>query len=499
MVDAVLMGRAFDQNGDGRVDSGADFWTAYAFHTRDVILQSAVDYMQLIRILKSFDGVRRWGFDVNGDGQPDLAGDFDGDGRVDVGGEASISMSGASLGGIMSTVLGGAEPWLDTAVPISGGGGLTDVGLRSIQRGVKEAVNLRMMGPLLISLLSGTGALELWQYVPDLNGLGRARMAVLDRRRISEGDTVVARNLRSGEHRCGRVAADGLFRVAVPSDEGDPLRLEVYPGPLPPEPRTGCRPPADASPAFAVDALDFDVIFQGRAWARRSPLVALGDGFGLRRASPELRRFTAIAQTALDPADPVNWAPFFERRDLEYGTGEKVRTRVLVLNTIGDMNVPMSTGAAISRAAGFVPFSERDPRWNKTPNQVLIDTGALQATERIGWHLNAAGEPVLMDVEHLSLLHGGVDGYDVPRLDPPLRLIGPSARAGGVTGTLFPFAKPQGQHGFDLPNPTAPFDLGTLMVNLIGRYAATRGEKLDLDPCQLDSSCAWIPRASDVP
>jgi hypothetical protein len=501
MVDAVLSGRAFDQNGDGRVDSGADFWTAYAFHTRDVILQSAVDYMQLVRILKSFDGVRRWDFDVDGDGRNELAGDFDGDGRIDVGGAASISMSGASLGGIMSTVLGGAEPWLDTAVPISGGGGLPDIGLRSTQGGVKEAVNLRMMGPLLLSLRSDAGELELWQYVPDLNGLGRARLASLDRQRISAGDTVVARNLRSGEHRCGRVAADGLFRVAVPSDEGDPLRIEVYPAPLPAEARTGCRVPPDVerSPSVVVDTLGFDVLFQERAWARGSPLVALGDGFGLRRASPEMRRFTAIAQIALDPADPVNWAPYFERRDLEYGTGEKVRTRALVLNTIGDMSVPMSTGAAISRAAGFIPFSERDPRWNKTPNQVLIDTGALQATERIGWHVNSAGESVLMDVEHLSLLRGGVDGFDVPRLEPPLRLVARSPRVEGVTGTLFPFVNPRGQHGFDLPDPTAAFDLGSLMVNLIGRYAATRGQELELAPCQVDSSCPWIARPPDTP
>ena len=77
--------RAYDHTNDQVSDSGADFWTAYLFHTRDVVRQSALDYMQLIRVLRGFDGNRRFDFDVNDDGEKDLAGDFDGDGVVDVG------------------------------------------------------------------------------------------------------------------------------------------------------------------------------------------------------------------------------------------------------------------------------------------------------------------------------------------------------------------------------------------------------------------------------
>ncbi len=104
--------RALDWDNDGIVDSGADFWTSYIFHTRDMVRQSAVDYMQLIRLLRSFDGSTKWQFDVNADGDKtdDLAGDFDGDGVVDVGGSAPMNMTGGSLGGIMSTVMAGSEP-----------------------------------------------------------------------------------------------------------------------------------------------------------------------------------------------------------------------------------------------------------------------------------------------------------------------------------------------------------------------------------------------------
>src|SRR5439155_21923143 len=86
--------------------------------------------------------------------------------------------------------------------------------------------------------------------------------------------------------------------------------------------------------------------FQDRHLTAGDPLVALGDGVGMRRGSPEIRRFMGLAQTALDAADPASFAPNFEKRLLTYGTGEEVRTRALIFSTIGDMNVPMATGAA---------------------------------------------------------------------------------------------------------------------------------------------------------
>ena len=164
--------RAFDQNGDGIPDSGADFWTSYIFHTRDVVRQSAIDYMQLIRVLRSFDGVKTWKY-PSATKREGLAGDFDGDGVIDIGGSAPIHMTGGSLGGIMSGMMSGAEPQLDVSIPVSGGGGLPDIGLRSIQGGVGEAVNLRMMGPLLLTLKNTAGTMDLWQYLPQLERLGQ--------------------------------------------------------------------------------------------------------------------------------------------------------------------------------------------------------------------------------------------------------------------------------------------------------------------------------------
>ncbi|MCA9615147.1 MAG: hypothetical protein KC586_20470, partial [Myxococcales bacterium] len=52
-ANAILDGRAEDIDGDGLVDSGVNFWTAYVFHTRDVVRQSVLDHMRVIQILRS--------------------------------------------------------------------------------------------------------------------------------------------------------------------------------------------------------------------------------------------------------------------------------------------------------------------------------------------------------------------------------------------------------------------------------------------------------------
>ncbi|GMU62242.1 MAG: hypothetical protein AMXMBFR34_40050 [Myxococcaceae bacterium] len=495
MFDALVKNdRAIDWNADGIKDSAADFWTAYILHTRDVVRQTSIDYMQLVRVLRGFDGLKTWRYDGNKDGKEDLAGDFNGDGVIDVGGTAAINITGGSLGGIMSAMMSGLEPQLDVAVPVSGGAGLPDIGVRSIQGGVREAVNLRMLGPLLVTLKdSATGTLELWTELPDLNDLGRRKLATVDQP-LNEGDTAVLFNLTSGEHRCFRVGAGGLLRAAISSDEGDDYKLSVYAGALPPKERDGCSVPDDAVPYWTADKTGFAFKWQGVDHAAGEQLKALGDGFGLRRQSPEIRRFMGLAQLAIEQGDPVNYVPFSEkRRILRFGTGEEVATRMMVCNTIGDMNVPVATGTAIARAAGTIELFEKDPRYGKTENRVLIDTGTIDAVERNGPWKDSMGRDVHMDIEVLSALSGSDDGFDVPRLNPPLRLVKDSERIGGKVGVLFPMVVPTGRHGFDPPDPSLSFDLGSVMMNMLGRYMQTGGMELPMEACMEDNSCSWIP------
>lgn len=489
--------RAFDQTGDVKPDSGADYWTAYAVHTRDMVRQSTVDYLRLVQVLQTFDGTTRWEWDVNRDGVKDLAGDFDGDGVIDVGAASKLSMGGGSLGGIMSALVGGTEPHVGVVVPISAGAGFAEIGKRAAPGGVKEAVSLRMMGPLLITEKSADG-LELWQYLPNGNNRGRVKVGPV-KATLVEGDTAVITNLVSKEWRCARVQKDGLLRATVSSDEGNALKLDFYSGVLAPKRPEGCALPKEQLPYLSITTFGVDAKWQGRDIAKGAPLIALGDGFGLKRGTPELRRFIGFAQTLLDASDPVNFAPNYQRRILEYGNGERVRTRALIMNTVGDPVVPVAAGTALARSAGYLDLTSRDPRYNKTVNQVLVDSHIIEGVSRTSPYLNSRGQHVLMDIENLSSTVPVNDGFDVPRLNPPLRHVFPSATVGGTVGVLYPMPSPTGRHGFELPDPKKTWDDGTYLVNLLARYLASDGTVVSFDGCQHTSSCSWIAQPVSGP
>ena len=484
----IVEGRALDQNADGKLDSGVDFWTAYLFHTRDNVRQTGVDLFQVIRVLKSFDGQKTWKYDANQDGQPDLAGDLDGDGKVDIGGAAPIHLVGGSLGGIISSYVGGLEPHVETVIPIIGGGGLADIGTRSSLSGVRDAMVLRMMAPLVL-LRDGV----VYEAVPDLVEYKELKVGTLTKT-PAVGSLAVLRNLSSGEWRCARVQANGRLRVAVPSDKGHKLELSFYEGELAPKEREGCVP--EGEPVERLGTFAQDVKFQGTTYAAGSDFIAVTDGFGLRRGNPELRRMLGLAQVALEGADPANTAPFMHgERTLTYGTGDTVSTRAFYINTNGDPGVPTAAGVMMARAAGLVNWKDVDARYGKSVDQLLLDTGTVEGTESSMRWLNSMGQPVLMDIDDLAGLSTAGDGFDVPRLNPPLRIVrqNTAAQGGGKSAILFPMMEPLGVHGFPQPKPERPFDLGALLISQMVRYLATNGQELDFDPCQLDWSCSWLP------
>ena len=251
---SIAHNRARDLNNDGRPDSGGDFWTADIFHTRDIVRQSVVDHMQLIRMMRSWDGVKRFpdkvdendpfvkarrdlvaGFDANQDGKGEIAGDFNGDGIVDLGGEQPYYAWGASLGGILSPILAGIEPAVRAGAPNSGGAGLLDIGHRSTQGGVPEAVILPLLGPALIGrperkwdsstnewIFDGTVHLE-W-LATSVNSAVYTHFATIEG--VAEGDRITLRNLEREKHpeivdaktlKSHTIVRDGSFRTAIGS------------------------------------------------------------------------------------------------------------------------------------------------------------------------------------------------------------------------------------------------------------------------------------------
>lgn len=525
-MEATLTDRAFDQNGDGIKDSGADFWTGYMFHTRDVVRQTALDYMALIRLVRSFDGKRRWAHDVDGDGEPELAGDFDADGEVDIGLGSTLHMTGGSLGGIMTAVVAGIEPEITTAAPLVGGGSLGDIGFRSLQGGVREAVVLRVMGPVFTGTIQGeTDILDLKMVIPDLNDTERLDIGSIEG--VSVGDTVRFENVRTGEAGCGIVDGDGRVRGSVGCDVGDPIRIFAYNGHAL-EGGIDCQAKAGAEPYGVLDTFGLEVKFQQQILAEGEPLVALAEGIGKRRSSPGVRRFMSLAQVVLDPCDPGVLTEFIQRRPIHYpGTGQRTGAHLLAVTTMGDMNVPASGGVNLARSAGLIDFLSDDPRYQKSANQVLIETGTAEAVHIIGRYHDVDGNPVHIDVENFA------DGKDpwwdrVPRLDPPIRLVGPDVFCQGddklpcgQSGIIFPYPRPTGQHGFSFPagfpveglklckewctespdevaDPCGCgarefFDIGHFMFNTLGRYMASGGTKWDDGPCNGRDDCEDLP------
>lgn len=515
LIDAVFKGRALDQDGDGIADSGADFWTSYVFHTRDVVRQCALDHMQLIRILRTFDGKRRWKHDVNRDGEPELAGDFDADGRVDVGQGSRLVMAGGSLGGIMSSLLGGLEPELEAIVPISGGAGLGDVGIRSTQGAVKRAVILRLMSPLYVATVdSATGDTLVETIVPDLTTERTLPIATV-RGRVVPGDTMLVENLDNGQVGCGYVQPDGRARVSVESDLHDRTRLRFFSGRQLVTGSTDCELVKGAEASVTLDTFETPVEFQGRTFEAGAPLVALAEGMGMKRATPSLRRFIGLAQLVLDAGDPGTYARHLLQEPLVYpGTGQETATHALVVTTMGDMVVPASSGLTFGRAAGIIDFLKNHPGYRVPANQAVLDTYTAEAVHTYRRYTDPDGNGVHLDVEDFA---GGGDLYGdrIPRLDPPLRIgFDREDPLGGRSAAIFPYTIPTGLHGFQLPGQMLDdlrkqctagcpegescgcrdlqgFDIGTFMFNMLGRYLVTGGRELTADLCHARGDCAY--------
>jgi hypothetical protein len=276
-----------------------------------------------------------------------------------------------------------------------------------------------------------------------------------------------------------------------------------------------------------------------------SPLVAPEGGLGLRERSPELRRFVDLTRAALDAADPINFARYYGLRAAPAPDGAPMPPPgILVLNTAGDPVVPTSTGYAFARAAGELPFlppvfADTFPSWaeyatpkalwdqlgGRTPNDILVETYALEGAARLGrihggptcapnyvpsGTCTSAPSPtacsnVLFDADWLS---EGANPWNAPHPSVPLRLarivdaratdsaslsqswqpreVGvPFAAEGSawtgsraLSAVVNAWLEPDGQHSFAAGNACEKFDDATYYDGLMVRFLATAGRDL---------------------
>jgi len=323
LSEVLVKGRAIDLSGDGYPDNGANFWTADTFKTRDVVRQTVIDLMYLLRILTNMDQAKVPTEPVEDPADLDeeearrylLAGDFNMDNVLDVGGvDNTYYQSGISLGGIVSSIVVGAEPSIRAAVPVVPGGGLTDVMLRSNLKDVMHRIYYEVLGPVLIGLPGKQEGSVSLKFQNNLREIHTEKTL-----RVEHGGTVHGINPRNGEEKWVKIDdEDGSFVIGVASDQGDTIRLTSY------------------SPDKAI--LD------------QVELVSPFRGFGLDRNTPRFRRFVSLAQITMEPGDPINYAQHWFMNPLA-GAEPK---NVFQLTDPGDLTVPINNQIALARAAGLI-------------------------------------------------------------------------------------------------------------------------------------------------
>ncbi len=592
--------RARDLNNDGVADSGGMFFTSDILHSRDNFRQTAIDQFQFVRILRTFDGTRRWpdaineespwiqarreivaAWDQDGDGQGDIAGDFNNDGIVDLGGDVAFVGFGTSLGGIQSSLISALEPTIRAGASNAGGGGLVDIAYRTTIRNARAGVILRMIGPLVIGRRidddSGRNRMQLYFTLASADDDANVPIGIFEG--IEDGDRIVLRNpVREqrpavpeedkSEH---AIVRDGQFRVAIASDAdeatkrraklgfdnkvslvnqlmgcaqanrcgedrceggeactaqgcvpiphcvaefdagaalyqddpdteidesayfsdeiakrtvndprelGDPLILEVY-GP-------------DGELKQVIDSFGTNAVFENILYPEGAPLAALAHGLGLKRQTPDFRRFVGIAQVLIEGADPAVAAPHFFENPLEFPYErpefQSGHTNFLMTGTVGDQTVPISSSISIARTAGILDTGRYDARYGKTENQFLIDNFVY---EGIYWLDRFPDFPgTLFDADDLDQ-----GGFEQPGVDavPPNPDAESPTRADivtpyGISGLRLPYLDVEGEHTFNAPLAGTGFDTTTFASNQVGWYLINRGFELSDDPCLVQTS-----------
>lgn len=551
----LVQGRDRDLNNDGLPDGGADQWTADVFHTRDMVRQEALEHMQFLRILKAMDGQSR-----SQDGT--ILGDVDGDGEPDLGGvDNAVSAWGISLGGIVSGVLAGAEPALDAVSPNAAGAGLTNISTRSTQGGVPDAVLGPMVGPFLAGCLpvdehqrtlpvgttggdcaQGRAAeevegpwaadeLRLFQLAHDAPKMRLWELGSIAGAKA--GDRIVLENLVNGEVGETVINERGFFRLSVASDALDAVEKRVALGMSDTSTLGVATDPTLLGDGLRLTLLDGetgeekhvvesfldDLVFQGVRYPAGSPLVALTRGLGFGRNTPDVRRFTTIAQHAINPADPGVWAPHIREvpRKTEDPLAREGGARTLLMPTAGDTTVPINTGIDHARAAGMLGSWRRDeslpaehgwrelfvpdPRYGMSIERWLVETWSVEGDaklERFGD--NELVQAVVFDVEDQgdgvtafscgdsdwSAVIGEnncpeeLDGQEV-YFDVPDGGAGRALRAdwsrgdGSVDAFRMPLLRPGGQHGIYNAQSFRVFDNDAFAVNFTIRYLLSGG------------------------
>jgi hypothetical protein len=422
---------------------------------------------------------------------------------------------------------GAVDPNVVATAAISGGGGLSDIAVRSEL--VTDSVLGQAFTPLVVAIpppKEGTQCAadqrSVRLVVNDLTTSRQLEVACLSAAELAEGRTVILENVANHERRCARTGGGGRFRIPVPADAGDRLDVQVYDARDAVTSYGTCELQAGAPPGRRIQTFELAARYRDQSFEAGSPLVSPQAGLGLRRQSPEARRLFALSQVGVEAGDPINFAPYYALRAAPGIDGAPHPPRaVLAIGTAGDPYVPIATSYAFARAAGAVPFLPTPfvythPAWaayatprdlfaslgDRTPHDVLVETGTLEGLARLRRTRSgpaclpnyvpreactsppaaAACDEALFDVDWLS---EGRNLWDAPRLAVPLRL----ARAADVAivgpGSLVDAWAPR-LDGAPFDRDDAAWTGWTPLVSAMNAWTRPRGEHVFVnpDPCR---------------
>ena len=503
--------RARDLDNDGTLDSGGDQWSADAFHTRDQVRQATVDWAQFIKSLRSCGtGTMQ----RDGDGADAVACDWDGDGAHDLGGpDSKFYIAGGSLGGINASVAAPVLVDVEAFIPVVSGGGLLDIALRSDIGGALEAMDGRLMSPIIIGRPTDDG-LAVSQLVTSVTHMRDLPIGTLSAAQLAQvaGGRVIVDNLDKDFSREGMVPTDGSFRVAIAADGLRPKDKAHLAG-IPPQGAISTledyRVPDNEGlgdrlrirfeshalvdgedvftplPELSFDTFEADVLHEGVTMPAGSPLVAGSYGSGYIRATPDVRRVATVFSAILEPGDPIAYSPMMWERPFADLGGQPVN--VLHLPNTGDNIVSINTGMSQGRAMGLIKNEVVDPRYGASVDQWLVDRQVVRGIEQRGPWVCSEGQPCLFDADDLDQ---GINPYGEPS-DAPLRATVETSR--GVSGMRIGYPQETGSHGFNEPDPDSPFEPVVYMAGLVASYIHFDGQRIPDDLCLADLSCPWLP------
>ncbi|HUJ25151.1 MAG TPA: hypothetical protein VLW85_03975, partial [Myxococcales bacterium] len=441
-ADDIFFGRARDLDNDGIEDSGGDFWTADTFHTRDVVRQSVIDWMQLARLFRTFDATGTMAMgqkiikagDFNNDGIPDVSGPatwpnnvFLADGKTkvfnkgDANPGADTFVFGISLGGILSGVLPAVEPNIDAAAAVSTGGGLADVGIRSTLTDVVQAVFLELFGPFFatchfdpapqngptdpqtgmpIGVCEAGDPDTLVLVVQDVNHERDIPIAPL---KLAANQPVMVKNLAQNPagipctpdpktgvvpkiDGCAYGVADGSGRLRLPLSADWPSLSSTS---VPPQ-AAGLPPKVTVTVLSPGDPLEVDVLGATPQTMTTYQLASRFFGVTYNAGDPltspargyglsrNTPEFRRLMQLSQLILEPGDPINYAPHYFHDLLPARTTPANVLIVGTSGDPGVPINTAVSLARAAGLVEMSAPDPDYGIPIDQVLVKSGVIE-------------------------------------------------------------------------------------------------------------------------